>query len=417
MARRLIGLGLALTLTGFGLGACGRADVDAANTDSQVLTVYSSLPLQGPRAAESEAAANGQRLALREAGGRVRELTVKLAVLDDATPAREGWDPEQAAENARAAVRDRTAIAYLGDSDPGAPAVSLPILNEAGIAQVSPLSTYAGLTRTDGADKGEPDRFYPAQERTFARVVPADHVQARAQLDLMGREGCARLALLDDRDVYGRGLATTVERDAEAAGRPVLTGRASLRDDADPRGIAEDVVGSTPDCVFYGGMRSPEASALLEALHAADPQLELFVPNAFATPEAVAGLSVGAQARLHVTLPAPRPARLDAAYADFAAAYERAFGRAPLPASAYGYEAMKLVLRAIADAGSGGNNRTAVHEALLAVRDRDSILGRYSLDRFGDTTIDRYAQATVRDGRVRVVREVRATPGRPPATP
>ena len=71
---------------------------------------------------------------------------------------------------------------YLGEFNSGGSAISLPITNEAGILQVSPSNTYVGLTRAEGADKGEPDKYYPSGKRTFGRVVPADHIQAAAQV-------------------------------------------------------------------------------------------------------------------------------------------------------------------------------------------------------------------------------------------
>ena len=77
MARRLAALGLALTCLG-GLGACGRADRDASQTHSSVLTVYASLPLSsGPRVLESRAVANGE---LRD-GTDVTELATLFGTI------------------------------------------------------------------------------------------------------------------------------------------------------------------------------------------------------------------------------------------------------------------------------------------------------------------------------------------------
>ncbi|HWK29895.1 MAG TPA: hypothetical protein VNS09_25225 [Solirubrobacter sp.] len=55
--------------------------------------------------------------------------------------------------------------------------------------------------------------------------------------------------------------------------------------------------------------------------------------------------------------PAPR---------DFARRFQETFGRAPKPSAAAGYRAMEGVLRAIAAAGSGGNDRTRVIDAYLS---------------------------------------------------
>ena len=55
----------------------------------------------------------------------------------------------------------------------------VPMLNRVGIPQISPASTAVGLTTAGpGASPGEPQKYYPTEIRTFARVVPSDAVQA-----------------------------------------------------------------------------------------------------------------------------------------------------------------------------------------------------------------------------------------------
>ena len=58
------------------------------------------------------------------------------------------------------------------------------------------------------------------------------------------------------------------------------------------------------------------------------------------------------------------------------------------PGAAYGYEAMSLLLDAIRRAGDGGSDRGSVLDEVLSTRDRHSIIGEYSIDGNGDTTLD-----------------------------
>ena len=76
----------------------------------------------------------------------------------------------------------QSTIVYLGEFNSGASAISIPILNEAGILQVSPVEHRRRPDPSEGADKGEPDKYYPSGKRTYGRVVPADHIQAAAQV-------------------------------------------------------------------------------------------------------------------------------------------------------------------------------------------------------------------------------------------
>ena len=71
----------------------------------------------------------------------------------------------------------------------------------------------------------------------------------------------------------------------------------------------------------------------------------------------------------------------------------------PDPYAIYGYEAMKVVIDAIARSGPRGKDRAAVLDALRSTRDRQSVLGTYSFDANGDTTLTRYGIYHVgRDG-------------------
>src|SRR3954447_18161744 len=146
------------------------------------LTIYSSLPLQGDSRPQSTDVVYGEKLALEEAGGKVGKFKITYKSLDDSTAAAGKWEPGQTSADARKAAQDQSTIVYLGEFNSGASAISLPITNEAGILQISPSNTYVGLTRAEGADKGEPDKYYPSGKRTFGRVVPADHIQAAAQV-------------------------------------------------------------------------------------------------------------------------------------------------------------------------------------------------------------------------------------------
>src|SRR4051812_30710058 len=120
------------------LAGCGDAGDTGTQTGSNTLTIYSGLPLQGPSRAESLSIINGEKLALEQAGGQVGKFIVKYVSLDDASSSKQGWDPAVAITNARTVVQDKSTIAYLGDFDTGATAISLPLLNSAAILQISP---------------------------------------------------------------------------------------------------------------------------------------------------------------------------------------------------------------------------------------------------------------------------------------
>lgn len=77
----------------------------------------------------------------------------------------------------------------------------------------------------------------------------------------------------------------------------------------------------------------------------------------------------------------------------------------PDPYAVHGYEAMRLVLDAVAAVGP---SRRAVIGWLRTVRNRPSVLGTYSFDRFGDTTLRDYGLYRIRGGALEWAGAVRA---------
>lgn len=323
---------------------------------------------------------------------------MKLTVLDGARTGSERWDPDQTAENANIAVRDRTTIAYLGDGPSGATAISLPILNAAGIAQISPASGYTGFTQARGARTGEPERYYPSGVRSFARTIPADREQLPVLAEQVEAAGCRQLGLVDDGDLEGRDI-TSAAADGASFGGATVGDRVSLRagDDLDPREEAAELLAEEPDCVLLAAAPTRRFADLLDALHSADPTLSLFAGGGLASPEVAEAISPRTARRLRlVTAGGPRSPKGDR----IAAAYAKAFGRPARASSLYGYEAMELALAAVRGAGARGDNREAVRRALFGLGDRQGPFGSYRLTAEGDASGGVYVVATVREGRL-----------------
>jgi branched-chain amino acid transport system substrate-binding protein len=141
------------------------------------IKVVSSLPRNGPAKQQTDSIVTAIKMALDEMGNRVDGASIVYDDLDDSSPTRNGWDPDKEAENAQRAVDDPDVMVYIGPYNSSAARVSIPILDQADLAMVSPSSTYSGLTKPGKGQPNEPDAFYPAGTRNFTRVVPADDVQ------------------------------------------------------------------------------------------------------------------------------------------------------------------------------------------------------------------------------------------------
>jgi branched-chain amino acid transport system substrate-binding protein len=393
------------------IAASGCAGGGAATSDDATgspLAIYSSLPLQGPAAGISEQIIGGEKLALAASQGRAGPFKIGYVSLDDSSPTSGQWNPGVTASNAKTAAQDTSTIAYLGDYDSGATAISLPLINAAGIPQVSPASPYVGLTQSLYAGQDEPERFYPSGQRTFARLQPGDPVEAAAQVQLMRSLGVHRVYLLDDGDPFAMPLVELVAAAAERAGIQVVAHDSlSVVAGGSYTGEAEKVARAGPQAVFYSGRGSEGAAQLWRALHAADPRLALLGASSTVLESFTSQLGPAASST-YLTTPVLAPSLYPPAGQRVLAEYRREFGSEGSGYALYGYEAMSLVLNAIRRAGSHGNDRQAVIAKLLGTRDRDSVLGRYSVQPNGDTTLSRYAVDRVVGGRAVFYREIPA---------
>src|SRR5215813_6979577 len=184
--RRTTAIAAMAAVVALGASACSSSSNSGGGGGSTpasggTVDIYSSLPLQGASSAQTGPMVNGIKLALSQAGNKAGQWTVNYQSLDDSTAAAGQWDPGQTAADARKAASDPKAVYYIGEFNSGASQVSIPILNQAGIPQVSPANTYVGLT-TDlpGSAPGEPQKFYPTGKRTYLRIVPIDSIQGAA---------------------------------------------------------------------------------------------------------------------------------------------------------------------------------------------------------------------------------------------
>ena len=396
--------GCLIGVMAFAVAACGGDDDSGGGGGSTAssggtLTIYSSLPLQGDSRPQSEDVVRGEKLALEEQGGKAGKFKINYVSLDDATAATGKWEPGQTSANARKAVGDDKAIAYLGEFNSGATAISLPITNEAGILQVSPSNTYVGLTRAEGADKGEPTKYYPSGNRTYGRVVPADHIQAAAQVSYQKDQGCKKLYILNDKEVYGKGIADGVAKIAKEQGITVLGNDGIDTKAANFRSLAGKITAAGADCMFFGGITQNKGVQLWKDVYSADKNIKLFGPDGVA--ESAFSEEIGASEKnTFITNPTLDPKLYPPAAQDFFKTYKEKYGKDPEPYAIYGYEAMKVALLAIQNAGDKGNDRQAVIDAFFKIKDRDSVLGKYSIDENGDTTLSDYGGNRIENGKL-----------------
>jgi branched-chain amino acid transport system substrate-binding protein len=363
------------------------------------LRIYSSLPERDGEGNPSKRVSDmekAMRLALKQEHGKAGDREVVYEPLDASDAGGDTPEPLIEANAKQAADDDRTA-AYLGDFNSGDSQLSIPILNEAGIAQISPASTRTGLTAHDErGDLGEPEDYYPRRYRNFARVIPNDIVQAKALLELMlspRPRPCTRLAVVDDASPYGRGLSNDIL--AFNDGRLQIKFRQSVDENGAFQYLVDQAVHRGVDCFVFSGVKREHTVEMFEAFAGALDGARLFGTDGLAdrafyaasdwSSDAVAG-------RVSIMV----PPRSSTRYAAFRDAFVAEYGAEPELYAVYGYEAMLVALDAIEASKTG--SREDVVQALFDMPRRRSALGSYRFDEQGDTTLGRYAWSTIADG-------------------
>jgi branched-chain amino acid transport system substrate-binding protein len=420
-SRWLAATGCLIGALAMGVAACG-GDDDSGGGDTgggggggKTLTVYSSLPLQGASRPQTTALVNGVKLALDQAGGKAGDFTIKYESLDDSTAQAGSWTPEATQSNARKAAQDSSTAVYLGEFNSGASAVSIPILNEAGVPQISPANTAVGLTSDEpGANPGEPEKYYPAQTRTYTRIVPKDTIQGAAVATLMKQDGCTKVFMTNDKEVYGAGLAKNIQLAADSQGLDIVANEAIDKNAPNYRSLASKAKGDGADCFVYSGITANNAVQLYKDFSAAIPDAKLYGPDGvaesgFADPKE-GGIPADVASKVKLTVATLAPDEYPPEGQEFFKQFSQKYGEAnPDPYAIYGYEAMRLALDAIQRSGTG--NKEDIVKTLFDTKDRESVLGTYSIDENGDTTLTDYGVYSIDGGELKFDETIKAKTG------
>jgi branched-chain amino acid transport system substrate-binding protein len=389
----------AVVASAIAIAACGSSSSSAGGTanagGSNTIDVYSSLPLKGAVSAQTLPTVNGIKLALDQAGGKAGQWTVNYISLDDSTATSPtNYDLNQCQADARKAATDPKAVYYIGEFNSGCSKVVIPILNQAGVPEVSPANTYVGLTTNDpGSAPGEPQVYYPTGKRTYLRLVPRDTIQGIAGLVAMKHDGCTRVAVANDKTPYGAGLATQLQLHASANGITVVSNTPLDPTAPNYRAYASSVKSQGANCV-YTAFNPPGEVELVKDINAALPKAHIYggdgVCSGGETNPKMGGFPASIAPLFQCTV-ATQGLTAYPGGRTFLSQYKAKYGVSnPDPYAIYGYESMKLALDTISKLGASGNSKSAVLAALFQVTNRHSVLGTYGFDKNGDTTLKSY---------------------------
>jgi branched-chain amino acid transport system substrate-binding protein len=264
----------------------GGTETGQAGGEGETLKIVSDLPLQGSDRVQTTQMNEAIKFVLEQAGNQAGPHTIEFEEFDDATAAKGAWDEAKCAENARTYVESEEIVGVIGTYNSGCAAIIIPILNEASVAMVSPANTYAGLTHeAPGTEAGEPDTYFPTGSRNYVRVVASDDKQGAVAAKYMAETlGVEKVFILDDRELYGKGLADAFESFAEEEGLEVAGHEGWNKDDPNYRALMTKIKATGADGIYISGISTNNGGQLIKdkvAVVGDNETVQVLVPDGF----------------------------------------------------------------------------------------------------------------------------------------
>ncbi|MDP4005227.1 branched-chain amino acid ABC transporter substrate-binding protein [Methylobacterium sp. NEAU K] len=320
-----------------------------------------AAPLTGPYAAFGAQIRNGASQAIddiNKAGG-IKGRTLEILIGDDAS------DPKQGVSVANKFAGDGVKM-VVGTFNSGVSIPASDVYLDAGIIQVTPASTNVKFTergmwntfRTCGRDD---------QQGTVAGTYLAEHFKGK------------KIAFVHDKTPYGKGLAEETLKALKAKGGKEVLLEGINPGEKDYSALVSKLKSANIDVVYYGGYHT-EAGLILRQMR--DQGLKAIVTggDAVADREFVQIAGPAAEGTL-MTFP-PDPRRNPNAKATVAVFNAR--GIDPEAFTLYGYAAVQVLAKAMAETGSSDGKTLA--DWLHQGKSIDTVVGPIAYDKKGDIT-------------------------------
>ncbi|MFN8598746.1 MAG: branched-chain amino acid ABC transporter substrate-binding protein [Anaerolineae bacterium] len=368
-----------------------------------VVFVYVSLPLKVQR--NSGAIVNGVKQAFDEINNHIGNTEIKLNIVNDGDDAGQ-WLPDKEQQIATDAANDPLTVAYIGPYNSGAAKISIPITNKAGMLQISPSTTWPGLTKV-GFAQGEPAIFYPTGKRTFFRTCSTDDLQGPAAA-LWARDLKFRsFYVLDDGETYGAGVAALFARRAEQIGL-INLGRQTIDKTAqDFSAVLAAVKQANPDVVYFGGTVANGAALIVSQMRAMGIKSAFMGPDAIVDTALIDGAQGAAEGVYATFVGAPADQLTTEVGKTFYAEYKQKYnGEEPEAYAQSGYDAARVIIAAMQQADKQGQpiNRANLLAYVGSGVDFNGAAGQFTFDRNGDTQVILVSGNVVQNGAFKFAR-------------
>jgi branched-chain amino acid transport system substrate-binding protein len=362
-------------------------DTGGGGAEGQAVKIVSDLPLQGSDRVQTEQMVRAIEFVIEQNNGKAGPHTIEFESFDDATAAKGAWDEAKCAENARTYTEDDSIVGVIGTYNSGCAAIIIPILNEVPIAMVSPANTYVGLTKGGpGTEAGEPDKYYPSGERNYVRVVASDDNQGKIGAAYMKDElGVTKVFILDDKELYGKGVADAFEASAKEAGIEVVGHEGWDKDAQNYRALMTKIKATGADGIYIGGISTNNGGQLVKdkvSTVGDNETVPMVVSDGFVLSSLFEEAGPDILEGAYGTAPTFPPDKLKGAGKEFFDQFSEAEGGKPLEVyTVYAAAAAQVLLDAIS---RSDGSREDVLAKLFETDIPDSVTGPMSFNEEGD---------------------------------
>ena len=353
--------------------------------------IASDLPLQGASRTQTLQINDAIRKELTDREYKAGDYNIGFQACDDATAQAGKWDSGKCSQNANNYAANDKVIGVIGTFNSGCAAIIIPVLNQApdgGIAMISPANTYPCLTVNlpGGCDATEPDKYYPSGSRNYARVAPADDYQGAAVAEFMKDQGVTKVYILNDKEAYGLGVATTTRKAAEFLDIEVVGFEAWDPKAASYESLFKKIQSTGADAVFLGGLIDENGAQVIKdkvaVLGPNDGDVKLFAPDGFTTQQTIDDAGP-ASAGMFMSVAGVPVDEFTGVAEEFATSFEADYlnGARIDPYAIYGAQAAQILLNSIENSDG---TRTDVIAKMFETQITDGLLGSFTINENGD---------------------------------
>jgi branched-chain amino acid transport system substrate-binding protein len=348
------------------IGAAGAATAQAED----IIKIGHVAATSGPIAHLGKDNENGARMAVDELNAKGvliggKKYKVVLLAEDDA------GDPKQATLVAQKLV-DAKVQGVIGHETSGTAIPASRMYYDAGIPQITPSASSPQYTR---------QRY----NTTFRNIANDEQLGPALARYAMQNMQAKRIAVVDDRTAYGKGLADefskTVKRTGAATGSSIVSTQFTNDKATDLTAILTAIKATKPDMIFFGGMDAVAAPMLRQMKQLGFP-IKFMGGDGMCSDSVprLAGEGMSDGQVICAEAGGVEQAQ-EKGMADFRAAYKKRYGIEVQTYAPYTYDALMTMVEAMQKAGSPD---PAKYLPVLAKIKHKGVTGNISFDERGD---------------------------------